>query len=180
MSKPLNILIVEDSEDDTLLLLRELRRGGYKPAYERVETAEAMQMVLAQGRWDIVISDFTMPHFSAPAALALLKKSGLDLPFIIVSGTVGEDAAVAAMKAGAHDYLIKDNLIRLVPAIERELREAETRRQRWQAERALFDRERLFRALIENAADAVSLIDATGLVSYTSPAVTRVLGYNTR
>lgn len=177
MNKPLNILIVEDSEDDALLLLRELRRGGYEPAYVRVETAEAMQVALAQSQWDIVIADFTMPHFSAPAALALLKESGLDLPFIIVSGTVGEAAAVAAMKAGAHDYLIRGNLARLIPAIERELREAESRRQRWQAERALFDRERLFRALIENAADAVSLIDATGLLSYTSPAIRRVLGY---
>jgi PAS domain S-box-containing protein len=134
MSQSLHVLIVEDSEDDTLLLLRELRRGGYDPSYERVENAEAMKAALARQSWDIILSDFTMPHFSAPAALSVLQESKLDLPFIIVSGTVGEDVAVAAMKAGAHDYLIKDKLARLTPSIERELREARVRREHRQAE----------------------------------------------
>lgn len=134
MSNPLNILIVEDSEDDTLLLLRELRRGGYEPLYERVETAAAMRAALARQAWDVVVADYNLPHFNALAALNVLQASGLDPPFIIISGTVGEDIAVAAMKAGAHDYLRKGRLARLIPAIERELREVQVRRERQQAE----------------------------------------------
>jgi len=127
MSTPLRVLIVEDSEDDALLLMRELRRGGYDPMFERVETATAMTAALQHQIWDIVISDYAMPHFSAQAALALLKGSGLDLPFIIVSGAIGEETAVEAMKAGAHDYVMKDNLARLGPAVQRELQEAAVR-----------------------------------------------------
>ncbi len=177
MSKSLRVLFVEDLEDDTTLLLRELRRNGYEPTYERVEDAEAMTAALARQSWDIIVSDYSLPRFSGSAALALLKNSGLDLPFIIVSGTIGEETAVAALKAGAHDFLTKGYLARLIPAIERELREAESRRERRRAEEALHDREKLFRALIENAADVVSLVDAQGSIIYTSPAVTRVLGY---
>ena len=134
MSKPIRVLIVEDSEDDSMLLVRELRRGGYEPEFSRVETAEAMTGALTRQTWDLVISDYTMPHFSGTAALELLKRSGLDLPFIVVSGSIGEDLAVAAMKAGAHDYLMKGSLRRLLSAIERELREAEVRSQRRLAE----------------------------------------------
>src|SRR5574341_1217348 len=124
MSKLLRILLVEDSEDDALLLLRELKRGGYEPRYERVETPDAMREALANREWDIVISDYVLPSFSGLAALEVLNESGLDLPFIIVSGNIGEDIAVGAMRAGAHDYIIKGNLARLVPAVERELRDA--------------------------------------------------------
>ena len=134
MTIPLRALIVEDSEDDTLLLVRQLRQGGFAPEHARVETADDMRSHLEHGTWDIVFSDFTMPHFSAFNALELLHASGLDLPFIIVSGTIGEDRAVAAMKAGAHDYILKDNTKRLLPAVERELREAEVRRERHRAE----------------------------------------------
>ena len=137
MTKPLHALIVEDSENDTELLLRELRRGGYDPVHARVETPETMQAALIDRPWDIVFSDFTMPHFNAFDALALLRNTGLDLPFIIVSGTIGEDRAVTAMKAGAHDYILKGNLKRLVPAVERELREARMRQERSQAEAAI-------------------------------------------
>src|SRR5919106_4400176 len=103
MSTPIRILIVEDSQDDTALLLLELESGGYDPTYERIDTAAAMQAALARQPWDIIIADYSMPRFSALAALKLLQESGLDLPFIIVSGAIGEDTAVAAMKAGAHD-----------------------------------------------------------------------------
>ncbi len=137
MPKPLRALIVEDSEDDTELLLRELRRGDYDPVLARIETPEAMQSELTARQWDIVFSDFTMPHFNAFDALALLRSTGLDLPFIIVSGTIGEDRAVMAMKAGAHDYILKGNLKRLVPAVERELREARMRQERRQAEETI-------------------------------------------
>src|SRR5208337_847707 len=127
MGKPLHILIVEDSEDDELRLLRELRRGGYDPVSERVETPEAMKAALERTHWDIIISDYLMPRFSGLAALNVLHESKFDIPFIIVSGNIGEDIAVNAMKAGAHDYLIKGNLARLVPAVDREMREAQIR-----------------------------------------------------
>jgi PAS domain S-box-containing protein/putative nucleotidyltransferase with HDIG domain len=130
----LRALIIEDSEEDAQLLLRELRRGGYEVEFERVESTEAMQSALTQGTWDLILSDFSMPQFSAPKALEVLKISGLDIPFIIISGTIGEETAVAALKGGANDFLIKGKFARLGPAIERELREAESRRDRKQAQ----------------------------------------------
>lgn len=137
MSTPLRILIVEDSEDDIFLLLHELRKGGYAPEYVSVCTADSMRAALAERQWDVITADYNMPGFTALAALKLLQESGLDLPFIVVSGKIGEDQAVAAMKAGAHDYVMKQNLSRLVPAIEREIRDADERRRRREAEVAL-------------------------------------------
>lgn len=134
MADQLRVLIVEDSEDDAALLLRELRRGGHDPIYQRVDSPAAMRAALEEQAWDIVLSDHNMPRFSAPAALALLKNSGLDLPFIIVSGVLGEEAAVTAMKAGAQDYIMKGSLARLNPAVERELQGAEGHRARRLAE----------------------------------------------
>ncbi len=137
MTEILRALLVEDSEDDALLLVRSLRRGDYELHYERVDTLEAMEVALAQGKWDVVIADYALPKFSGLAALKLLKQAGLDLPFIIVSGTIGEDLAVAAMKAGAHDYLMKGELTRLIPAVNREIQEAQGRQARRDAEAAL-------------------------------------------
>ena len=134
MSIPIRVLMVEDSEDDAALIVRELQRSGFDPAVERVDTSAAMNKALVERVWDLVICDYRMPAFSAPEALMLLKKSGLDLPFIIVSGSAGEDHAVAAMKDGAHDYIAKNNLARLIPAVEREVREAKTRKERDHAE----------------------------------------------
>ncbi|MFQ5862743.1 MAG: HD domain-containing phosphohydrolase, partial [Candidatus Brocadiales bacterium] len=134
MGKSLRVLIVEDSEGDAQLVLRELRHGGYDPTFERVDTPETMAAALDKQTWDIVLTDHAMPQFSSFAALELLQKRGLDLPFIIVSGAIGEDKAVAAMKAGAHDYIMKDNLTRLVPAVGRELCEAEVRQEHRQME----------------------------------------------
>jgi signal transduction histidine kinase len=125
--RPLRVLVVEDNVDDEELLLVELRRGGYDVVHERVESAEAMRAALAGGTWDVVLSDFAMPRFSGPAALELLRGEGLETPFIIVSGTVGEEAAVAAMRSGASDYVLKNSMARLCPAIERELRASERR-----------------------------------------------------
>ncbi|KAF0221397.1 MAG: response regulator [Geobacteraceae bacterium] len=137
MTTQIRLLVIEDSEEDVVLLLRELARGGYDPFCRRVDTAETMRAALAGQEWDLVIADYNLPQFNAMTALNILQSSGLDLPFIIVSGKIGEDLAVAAMKAGAHDYLMKNNLQRLVPAIQRELREAAERNRRRQAEEAL-------------------------------------------
>ena len=134
MSTPLRVLIVEDQEDDAALMLRELRRAQFEPEYERVETEDELTSALGQGGWDIVLSDHGLPRFNSLQALNMVHESGLDVPFIIVSGSIGEDLAVAAMKSGAHDYIMKNNLARLGPVVERELREAETRRARRAAE----------------------------------------------
>ena len=177
MNPLLRILIVEDSEDDLLLLLRELRHGGYTPDHVRVETAAAMQAALDRQAWDIVIADYTLPSFSAPEALMLLQRQQ-DIPFIIVSGTIGEEAAVAAMRAGAHDYLLKDNLTRLVPAVERELREAKERQQRLWAEQALRESEERFRQLAENITESVFwMADPSAMqILYVSPAYENIWG----
>ncbi len=131
---PLRLLVVEDSEDDALLVLRVLRRGGFDPVHLRVDTAEAMRAALAGGNWDAVTCDYVMPHFSGLAALALLQECKLDLPFIVVSGKIGEETAVEAMKAGAHDYVMKTELQRLPAAMRRELQEARDRHDRRSAE----------------------------------------------
>jgi len=136
-NKVLRALIADDSENDVFFLLRELRRAGYELVYELVSTAPAMKAALERQIWDIVISDYEMPHFGGLEALQLVKESGHDLPFILVSAVVSEEMAVAAMKAGAHDYLMKRKLARLAPAIDHELREAQTRLARKAAEAAL-------------------------------------------
>ncbi len=133
----LRVLLVEDSEDDALLLVRELARGGFTPHSLRVDSAQQMRDALAQRSWDLVIADHNLPQFGSEEALALVQAADLDVPFIIVSGSIGEDVAVAAMKSGAHDYIMKDNLARLVPAIQRELREAQHRRARRNAEQTI-------------------------------------------
>jgi signal transduction histidine kinase len=143
MRVPLRVLIAEDSEDDARLLLRELQQAGYQPTYERVDTPAAMSSALDRHAWDLVIGDYSMPAFSGPAALALLRARDPDTPFIFVSGTIGEDVAVEAMKAGAQDFLTKGNLRRLIPAIQRELRDTEVRRERRRAQTALLERARL-------------------------------------
>ena len=126
-AKSLNILLVEDSEDDGALVLRELRKGDYDIHWERVDTPEAMNEALDRRHWEVILSDYHMPRFSAPEAYRLMKGRGLDLPFIIISGTVGEEMAVEAMRVGVHDYLLKGSLTRLWAVIERELREAKLR-----------------------------------------------------
>jgi len=131
---PIRVLIVEDSREDTTRMVQELERAGYNPEIGQVDTPGAMNRALMDQSWDLVICDYRMSKFNAPDAIALLRKTGLDLPFIIVSGSVGEDLAIAAMKDGAHDYILKNNLSRLIPAVERELREARLRRERDQAE----------------------------------------------
>jgi diguanylate cyclase (GGDEF)-like protein len=136
MTRTIRTLIIEDSQDDADLLLRLLRGAGYDVVFRRVDTPEALGAALSES-WDLILSDHRMPRFSAPAALAMVRERGLDVPFLIVSGSIGEELAVEAMKAGAHDYLIKGRLARLPAAVERELREAEMRRAHAEARREL-------------------------------------------
>src|SRR5918999_2981011 len=183
----LRVLLVEDSENDAMLLLRELRRGGYEPLSQRVCAPEDMEKALrsADARdeiFQVVISDYYMPRFRAPDALRLLRELGYDLPFIVVSGKKGEDAAVEIMKAGANDYLTKENMSRLCPAIERELREVEVRRERERAQKALSLSEDRFRHLVEQI-PAITYVqepvdsDTPKTITYMSPQYEDVLGY---
>jgi signal transduction histidine kinase len=147
MSKGLSVLLVEDSERDAHLIAHELRSHGYALQLKRVQKEEPFLSALKEHPWDIIIADYSLPQFGAMSALNLLQKSGLDLPFIIVSGAIGEETAVAAMKAGAHDYIMKDKLARLVPALEREIRDAKVRLERRQAEAELINSRDQLRAL---------------------------------
>lgn len=177
MSTELRVLIVEDSEQDTALLLRELRKGGYTPLYERVDTPYAMRAALEEQKWDVVICDFVMPQFSGLEALRVLQETSQDIPFIVVSGQIGEDTAVEAMRSGAHDYIMKENLKRLVPAIQRELVETDDRRQRRIAEEELMrTAERL--TLVTDAIQDVFWISTPGVTEmvYVSPAYEKIWG----
>jgi PAS domain S-box-containing protein len=179
MNKPLRALLVEDSEEDAELLLAEIRRGGYDVTWERVETAEALRAALERQPWDVVVADYKMPHFSGLAALELLKASRLDLPFIIVSGTIGEEMAVAAMKAGADDYLMKGKLARLVAAVEHGLGDAGDRRERKRAEAALSASEVRYRRLFESAKDGILILNAeTGRIVDVNPFLLEILGFS--
>jgi len=170
MGKPLRVLMVEDSEDDALLVLRELRAAGYDPTHERVDTAAALEASLDRHPWDVVIGDYSMPHFSGTAALAILRERGLDIPYICVSGTITEELAVAAMKAGANDYVTKGLLKRLLPAIERELSDA-------QARATLRATEASFATLVEHAPVGIYRSSPEGRFLSVNAAVVRMLGY---
>jgi PAS domain S-box-containing protein len=174
--KKLRVLFVEDLEDDVVLMNRELERGGYVTEFLRVDTPQAMAEALKSRDWDVVLSDHSMPKFSAPQALALIKDHRVDLPFILVSGSIGEDQAVSIMKAGAGDYLRKENLARLLPVVEREIRESEIRRARIEAEAALRKSEALYRTLIETSPDAIVVTDLETRVRMTNPQALRLLG----
>jgi PAS domain S-box-containing protein/putative nucleotidyltransferase with HDIG domain len=173
MGKSLRVLFVEDSEDDAKLLLRELQRIGYEVEFERVETDVTMRAMLIERPWDLILSDYTLPKFSAPKALQTLKSSGLDIPFIIISGTIGEETAVAALKAGVNDFIVKGKFARLGPAIERELREAESRRDRKRAEEQVNYHARLLRHIN----DAVIATDDQFRITAWNRAAERIYGW---
>jgi two-component system cell cycle sensor histidine kinase/response regulator CckA len=162
MNRTLRVLNIEDSKRDVELLRRHLSRSGYEITLERVETPASMKAALEAREWDVILCDYSMPHFSALRALALLKETELDIPFIIISGTIGEAIAVEAMRAGANDYLMKDNLARLAPAIERERHDAGDRRARQRAEQALKDSEAELRALFAALTDVIFVLDSEG------------------
>jgi PAS domain S-box-containing protein len=176
---PIHVLIIDDSDDDAQLIVINLRRGEIELTYQRVQTAIEVADALAARRPDVVICDYNLPSFSAADALAVLRNSGLDVPFILVSGAVGEETAAAVMRAGAHDFILKDRLTRLVPAVHRELRDAQGRQRRRQAEAALQESEERFRLLAEHVQDVIfrySLLPQARL-EYVSPAVAELTGY---
>jgi PAS domain S-box-containing protein len=175
--KPLRVLMVEDNPDDAELLRLALVREGYEVFHERVETGDAMRAMLAERPWDIVVSDFSLPTFDAPSALAVLRASGLDIPFLVVSGTVGEEAAVDALKSGAHDFMLKGKLARLGPAIERALRERVTRDTGRATERALRESETRLRRLTESGLVGITVEDADGRIVEANDAFLQMVGY---
>ncbi len=173
----LNVLCVDDSPQDVELIIAALRQGGRSVTFERVENATALEAALDRGGWDIVISDYSLPQFDGLAALHAVKRRGLDIPFIIVSGAILEEIAVTAMKTGAHDYVMKHELARLGPAVDREMAEAGQRRARRLAEANLRSSEALLNSIINAAADAILVIDESGTVEFVNAAVERLFGW---
>ncbi|UCD88921.1 MAG: PAS domain S-box protein [Desulfobacterales bacterium] len=178
MDTPIRLLIIDDSIDDALLLVRQLKKNGFNPTYKQVDTAEAMSDALDAQTWDAILCDYSMPNFSMHKALDLYKKKQLDLPFIIVSGTITDETAVAAMKAGAHDYIIKDNLARLSPAMDRELRETKVRHERRLAKYELIKSEEKYRTLFEESRDAIYISAKQGKFIGFNQSTTELFGYS--
>ena len=173
MIRLLHVLIVEDSENDLKLLLEELRQRGYEAVHERVQNSAELTAALDRHAWDVVLSDYVLPQFSGPEALKLVREKGLDVPFIVISGTYGEEAAVDMMKAGANDYIVKNNLSRLVPAIERELEAAQTRRTRARAETTV----QFLAGIVESTDDAIYGEGLDGAIISWNKAAERIFGY---
>jgi len=177
MKKSLRVLIVEDSKDDTEVIRLEFKRRGYAIEWDRVENSEDMKKALKKQQWDLIVSDYSMPHFNGLEALELAREKCSDLPFILVSGAIGEETAVEVMKKGAHDYIMKDSLVRLVPAVERELKDAAIRREKRKADKALRESEKKFRVITENSADAIFITNQKGEYIYVNKAASDMLGY---
>jgi PAS domain S-box-containing protein len=175
VTRTLRVLIAEDSETDAKLVVKELRRTGHEIEFVRVDTAASMRAALARGAWDLVISDWAMPGFGAPQALALVRELGIDLPFIIASGTIGEETAVEAMRAGARDFVLKDRLARLAPAVERELREREARASRRRAEDALRASEDRYRRIVETTSQGILVISPDGIIEFSNRRMGEIL-----
>jgi PAS domain S-box-containing protein len=177
MGEQLRVLLVEDSADDADLLLRELKRAGYEPVHERVWSADGIMTALARSEWDLVISDHGMPAFSGTEALLIVREHAPDTPFIFVSGSIGEDVAVAAMRAGAQDYVMKGNIRRLAPAIGRELKESESRRRERVTEEQLRSTGELLRSVFAASPLAIIATDLNGLVTLWNPAAENLFGW---
>ena len=178
MLTPLKVLLIEDSEGDAALVLRALQKGGFTPECFRVETAAQMRDALGKQSWDVVLCDFNLPQFDGLAAMALLHETGKDIPILIVSGSIGEEMAVECMRRGANDYIMKENLPRLCPAIHRELADAKSRDQRRQAEDALKASEEKFKTIADYTVDWESWFAPDGTYLWVNPAVERITGYS--
>jgi PAS domain S-box-containing protein len=176
MAPALRIIIIEDSADDALLVVREVERAGYTVKAQRIQTAEELRDALAQGTWDLVLADYSLPHFSAPEGLSILWETGLDVPFIVVSGSIGEETAVQLMRDGTTDYVMKDHLSRLGPVVQRELRDADERRHKRDAERALAESEKRYRLLVESQTDLIVKTDPEGRLLYANSTYCTLFG----
>jgi len=175
MKNSLKVLLVEDSKDDAELLLHALKQAGYQPSCALVHNAAGMRSQLERQNWDLIISDYVLPGFGGMEALAVFKDSGSDAPFIIVSGKIGEDVAIEALQAGANDYLLKDRLTRLGPAVQGALKEASLRKKRKNAEQALRESEERYRRLVESCPEAM-FICSEGKITFANPAGVSMLG----
>src|SRR4051812_45955921 len=176
MAVPLQVLILEDQPADAELALHALRRAGFAPVWQRVE-AETEYLAALDPSLDLILADYALPEFDALRALELLRTRGLDIPFIIVSGIIGEDRAVAAIQRGAADYLLKDRLARLGVAVENAIQQRRIQAEKLRADRLLDASEQRFRALIEHSLDGIALLGADGIICYASPSTERILGY---
>lgn len=170
----IELLIVEDSESDVVLLLEELKQRNYSPIWHCVQTEEEFRLALTNRSWDAVVCDYVLPQFGGPEALKLFRERGLDIPFIVVSGVYGEEKAVSMMKSGADDYILKSNLSRLVPALERELEAAQERRLRRRAEGAM----QYCAAIVESSEDAIYGVNLDSMIASWNPAAERMFGYS--
>lgn len=178
MIAELRVLMIEDSKDDAELLIRQLRKGGYNPQWIMVETAEAVKRALDNEQWDIILCDYKMPNFNALDALKLLHEKNIDIPFIIVSGTIEEDIAVEAMKSGAHDFLMKDKLGKLIVTVQREIREAKNRQEKRISEEMLGMSEKNFRHSLENSPMGVRIVSIDGETIYANKEILNIYGYD--
>ncbi|MGB5217174.1 MAG: HD domain-containing phosphohydrolase [Smithella sp.] len=181
----LRVLMIDDSEDDVLLIIRELKKGGYHPVYERVDNAAAMKKALHDQPWDIILCDYQMPEFDAPSAINVFKEENFDIPIIIISGTIGEETSVECMRLGAHDYFMKGKLSRLCPAVARELADAKVRKQQNQTEsqkeeaiRALRQSEEKYRTILENIEDGYYEVDLAGNLTFFNDSLCKIIGYS--
>ena len=177
MQKNLNVLHIEDSADDADLIRLALEEAGYQLEYRRIETAAEMQQALNDIRWDVVLSDYSLPKFDPGSALVILQQSGLDVPFILLSSFVGEETAVALMRAGAHDFIMKDKLARLAPAIEREVKEARERQKRRDAEEALRASEKLLHDITSALGEGIFVLDCNGHLMFMNAEAENLLGW---
>ncbi len=175
--KPLRVLLVEDSQDDADLILFELNEGGFDAVCARVDTEASMCAAMADGSWDVVISDYNLPRFNTHKALAVLREVDADIPFIIVSGCIGEESAIALMKEGVSDFVMKDKLARLAPVIERELQDATMRRERRQALEALRANEKLLNGITSSLGEGIYVLNAEGKLVFMNPEAERLLGW---
>jgi len=177
MSTPVKILMVEDSEDDALLEILALKKGGFSPVYERVETAAAFAAALASQTWDVIFCDYSLPHFDAIQAIAVYKETNVDIPFIVISGAIGEETAVECLRLGAHDYIMKGNLSRLVPAMKREIAEAAVRREHKLTEEKLRKSQEKYRNILETIDEGYFEVDLAGHMTFFNESLCRMYGY---
>ncbi len=175
---PIHVLIIEDSENDMALLIRELRKGGFELFYERVDTPEAMSAALDLKKWDIILSDYSLPRFNGLEALKLLREKKIKTPFLIVSGSIGEETAVEVMKSGVQDYIMKDNLSRLVPSVKRALRERNLEQEQKKTEEALAKAQERFRSIYESCRDGITFIDFKGHILDANHSFLQMMGYS--